>query len=259
MPKNDKETAPFWSWTAASADTEDRAVLVISGTIDSGESWYDDAVWPARFRSELDAHEGEAIQVEINSPGGDVFAGFEIYNMLLAHTGSVRVRVVGMAASAASLIAMAADPGELVMCEASMMMIHNPWTSAWGNSEALREQADVLDMIRDVMCSCYMRRFAGGQEELERLLDEETWLTPARAMDLGLCDAIEHAQEDSEDGGALAMAGRYAAMSRERMEDIRKRFGVANQEKPKDKPMSAEDAAALLEAVDAMIASAFTL
>ena len=259
MPKNDKETAPFWSWTAASADTEDRAVLVLSGAIDSGESWYDDAVWPERFRSELDAHAGEDIQVEINSPGGDVFAGFEIYNMLLAHTGSVRVRVVGMAASAASLIAMAADPGELVMCEASMLMIHNPWTSAWGNSEALREQADVLDMIRDVMCSCYMRRFAGNQEELERLLDEETWMTPARAVELGLCDAIEHAQEDGEDGGALAMAGRYAAMSRERMEDIRKRFGVADQEKPEDKPMSAEDAAALLEAVDAMIASAFTL
>lgn len=259
MPRNDKETAPFWSWTAASADTEDRAVLVLSGAIDSGESWYDDAVWPERFRSELDAHAGEDIQVEINSPGGDVFAGFEIYNMLLAHTGSVRVRVVGMAASAASLIAMAADPGELVMCEASMLMIHNPWTSAWGNSEALREQADVLDMIRDVMCSCYMRRFAGNQEELERLLDEETWMTPARAVELGLCDAIEHAREDAEDGGALAMAGRYAAMSRERMEDIRKRFGVADQEKPEDKPMSAEDAAALLEAVDAMIASAFTL
>lgn len=259
MPKNDKETAPFWSWTAASADTEDRAVLVLSGPIDSGESWYDDGVWPARFRQELDAHAGEAIQVEINSPGGDVFAGFEIYNMLLAHTGSVRVRVVGMAASAASLIAMAADPGELVMCEASMLMIHNPWTSAWGNSEALREQADVLDMIRDVMCSCYMRRFADNQEELERLLDEETWMTPARAVELGLCDAIEHAREDAEDGGALAMAGRYAAMSRERMEDIRKRFGVADQEKPEDKPMSAEDAAALLEAVDAMIASAFTL
>lgn len=257
MPKNDRETAPFWSWTAASADTENRAVLVLSGTIDSGESWYDDAVWPARFRSELDGHAGEAIQVEINSPGGDVFAGFEIYNMLLAHTGSVRVRVVGMAASAASLIAMAADPGELVMCEASMLMIHNPWTSAWGNSETLREQADVLDMIRDVMCSCYMRRFSGTQEELERLLDEETWLTPARAMELGLCDAIEHAQEDGEDGGALAMAGRYAAMSRAQMEDIRRRFHVANREKPEDKPMAAEDAAALLCEADAMIAAAF--
>lgn len=259
MPKDDKQIAPFWSWTAASADTENRAVLVLSGTIDSGESWYDDAVWPARFREELDAHAGEAIHVEINSPGGDVFAGFEIYNMLLAHTGSVRVRVVGMAASAASLIAMAADPGELVMCEASMLMIHNPWTSAWGNSEALREQADVLDMIRDVMCSCYMRRFADTQEELERLLDEETWLTPARAMELGLCDAIEHATDEGEGGNALAMAGRYAAMSRERMEDIRRRFGVTGREKPKDKPMAAKDAAALLAEADAMIAAAFHL
>lgn len=259
MPKDKGQTAPFWSWTAASADTENRAVLVLSGPIDSGESWYDDGVWPARFRQELDAHAGEAIQVEINSPGGDVFAGFEIYNMLLAHTGSVRVRVVGMAASAASLIAMAADPGELVMCEASMLMIHNPWTWAAGNSEALREQADVLDMIRDVMVSCYMRRFSGGEDALERLLDEETWLTPARACELGLCDAIERAQGDGEDGGALAMAGRYAAMSRERMDEILTRFGLARRTKPDDKPMAAQDAAALLEEVDAMIASAFTL
>lgn len=259
MHKKNKETAPFWSWTAASADTENRAVLVLSGTIDSGESWYDDTVWPSRFRSELDGHAGEAIQVEINSPGGDVFAGFEIYNMLLAHTGSVRVRVVGMAASAASLIAMAADPGELVMCEASMLMIHNPWTLAAGNSDALREQADVLDMIRDVMVSCYMRRFTGTREELERLLGEETWMTPERACELGLCDAIERAQEEDQDGGALAMAGRYAAMSRAQMEDIRKRFGVPARETIKDKPMAAKDAAALLKEADAMIAAAFTL
>lgn len=259
MPKDKGQTAPFWSWTAASADTENRAVLVLSGPIDSGESWYDDGVWPARFRQELDAHAGEDIQVEINSPGGDVFAGFEIYNMLLAHTGSVRVRVVGMAASAASLIAMAADPGELVMCEASMLMIHNPWTCAAGNSEALREQADVLDMIRDVMVSCYMRRFSGGEDALERLLDEETWMTPARACELGLCDAVERATGDGEDGGALAMAGRYAAMSRERMDEIRTRFGLARRAKSENTPMAAQDAAALLEEVDAMIASAFTL
>jgi len=245
----------FWNWIARSEDTENRAVLVLSGTIDSGESWYDDAVWPARFREELSAHAGEDVMVEINSPGGDVFAGFEIYNMLLAHKGSVRVRVVGMAASAASIVAMAADAGELCMCEASAMMIHNPWTMAMGDSGALREQADVLDMIRDVMVSVYMHRFSGTQDELTRLLDEESWLSPARAMELHLCDEIESAGEPGADSlTAAAMAGRYAAMSRETMEEIRTRFGAGK--KPAPAPEPAFDAAALLADADALIGAA---
>lgn len=207
----------FWDWMDASEDTDGRAVLVLSGAIDTGESWYEDAVYPARFRQELAAHAGEAIQVEINSPGGDVFAGFEIYNMLLAHAGSVRVRIVGLCASAASIIAMAADAGELIMCEMSMMMIHNPWTYAAGNSGELREQADVLDLIRDVMVEAYMHRFSGTQEELIGLLDADTYLPPARAVELGLCDAIEGREDDAPDAqdAAAAMLGRYAAMSGE--------------------------------------------
>ena len=267
MPKNDKETAPFWSWTAASADTEDRAVLVLSGAIDSGESWYDDAVWPERFRSELDAHAGEDIQVEINSPGGDVFAGFEIYNMLLAHAGSVRVRVVGLCASAASIIAMAADAGELIMCETSMMMIHNPWTYAAGNSGDLREQADVLDLIRDVMAEAYMHRFGGTQEELAGLLDAGTYLPPARAMELGLCDAIEGPEEDAQDAqaAAAAMLGRYAAMSGETAARLRaalapgkraraktaREHAAKPQQAPRSNPLLAKQ---LLDEADAIIA-----
>lgn len=247
----------FWNWIAGSEDTENRAVLVLSGSIDSGESWYEDSVWPARFREELSSHAGEDIQVEINSPGGDVFAGFEIYNMLFAHSGSVRVRVVGMAASAASIVAMAADEGQLCMCEASMMMIHNPWTLAAGNSMELREQADVLDMIRDVMVSCYMRRFGGEQSELIDMLDRETWLTPARAMELHLCDEIEGAQEAAEEMlSASAMAGRYAAMSRTQMEEIRERFGVKKEAVGQPEPMAADEAAALLDEVDALIRAA---
>lgn len=253
----------FFNWIAASEDTGNRAVLVLSGAIDSGESWYEDGVWPARFREELDAHAGESIQVEINSPGGDVFAGFEIYNMLKAHNGSVRVRVTGMAASAASIVAMAASRGELAMCEASMMMIHNPWTWTAGNSDELREQADVLDMIRDVMVDVYMNRFAGEQADLEAMLSRETWLTPQRAMEHGLCDEIETAEDGSGDDtlSASAMAGRYAAMSRAQMDEIRERFGVKKREEqspsPAMEPMAAEEAAKLLHEADAMIAAAF--
>ena len=243
----------FWNWIARSADTENRAVLVLSGAIDSGESWYGDGVWPARFREELNAHAGEDIQVEINSPGGDVFAGFEIYNMLISHNASVRVRVVGMAASAASIVAMAADKGQLIMTEASLMMIHNPWTLAMGDSEELREQADVLDMIRDVMCSVYMHRFSGEESELTRLLDEESWLSPARAMELGLCDEIEIPDDRDTAPAAAAMAGRYAAMIRAQMTEIRERFGAKKppEKAPAGKP--APDAKALLAEADALI------
>ena len=248
----------FWNWIAASEDTENRAVLVLSGAIDSGTSWYEDAVTPQAFREELESHAGESIQVEINSPGGDVFAGFEIYNMLRGHNGSVRVRVTGMAASAASIVAMAADAGALCMCEASMMMIHNPWTCAAGNSGELREQADVLDMIRDVMVSCYMHRFGGAQTELEDMLDRETWLTPERAMALHLCDEIERPEEGEAEPQltAAAMAGRYAAMSLAQMEEIRERFGAKKEAAPQPKPMAADKAAKLLEEADALIAAA---
>ena len=214
----------FWEWIEASADTEERAVLVIDNVIDSGTSWYEDAVTPAAFREQLEAHRGQNIMVEINSPGGDVFAGFEIYNMLQAHQGAVRVRVVGMAASAASIIAMAASTGELIMSHASMMMIHNPWACVLGDAEGLREQADVLDMIRDVLVDIYMRRFAGSEDELRAMLDEETWLTPARAAQLGLCDEVEFPEEGSNPQSA--MIGRYAALSRESMAKICERLGV---------------------------------
>lgn len=249
----------FWNWTEASADTGNRAVLVIDNVIDTDVSWYDDAVTPAAFRDELAAHAGQEIMVEINSPGGDVFAGFEIYNMLIAHEGAVTVRVVGMAASAASVIAMAAGKGRLIMSHASMLMIHNPWTCVHGDADGLREQADVLDMIRDVLVDIYMRRFNGTADTLRTMLAEETWLTPARAMELGLCDEIE-TPEGQADGYAAAMLGRYAAMSRETMADIRGRLCTAPPPAPEPAmPMAAQDAAKLLDEADAMIAAAFNI
>ena len=254
----------FWQWMAASEDTEQRAVLVLSGPIDTGESWYEDGVYPAQFRRELAAHAGEALTVEINSPGGDVFAGFEIYNMLLAHTGSVRVRIVGLCASAASIIAMAADAGELIMCETSMMMIHNPWTYAAGNSGELREQADVLDLIRDVMVEAYMHRFGGTQEELIGMLDADTYLTPERAVELGLCDAIEGREDDAPGAqdAAAAMLGRYAAMSGETAARLRAalapgRRARAKQEREQQAQKAQRDpllAKKLLDEADAIIA-----
>lgn len=249
----------FWNWMNAGEETGGTAVLVLSGVIDTGVSWYEDTVTPALFRQELSAHDGEDIMVEINSPGGDVFAGFEIYNMLRAHKGKVTCRVVGNAASAASIVAMAADPGALIMCEVSMMMIHNPWTCVGGDAEALREQADVLDMIREVMVSAYMHRFNGTEEALITLLDEESWLTPQRALSLGLCDEIEGAAHEEESAAAAAMLGRYAALSREAMGAIRARMIPEGAAKPQPEQRDAALAQQLLHEADALIAAAFTM
>lgn len=212
----------FWDWASAEQDVPAR--LILSGAIDSGESWYEDTVTPAAFEEELAEHEGEPILVEINSPGGDVFAGWEIYNKLVGRKGATGVLITGIAASAASMVAMAADKGMLTICEVGMMMVHNPWTCAAGNAEQLREQADVLDTIREVMLSCYMHRFAGTQEELGALLDAESYLTPARALELGLADSIRYPQEqETASEAAATMAGRYAAMD---MGALRERLGL---------------------------------
>lgn len=203
--------AKFWNWVRAEAGR--RARLVLSGVIDSGMSWYEDAVTPAQFAQELAEHEGEDIVVEINSEGGDVFAGWEIYNALRARSGGTRVLVTGWAASIASIVAMAADPGELRMCRLSMMMIHNPWSAVCGDAADHRDCAEVLELIGDLMIQAYMDRFAGTQEELRELMSAETCFAPQRAVELGLADAIEGAPgEEEERTVAAAMLGRYAAL-----------------------------------------------
>lgn len=194
--------ARFWSWHASGGD--EPAHLRLDGVIDSGSSWFDDVVTPRAFRAELDAHEGETIVVDINSPGGDVFAGFDILDMLQSRKGVTRVRIPALCASAASIVAMGADPGELIMTRTGMMMIHNPLASGCGNAGALREQAAVLDEITDIMVGVYMGRFKGEESALRALLDAETYMSADDALRHGLIDRIE-------EGDARNSAQRYAA------------------------------------------------
>lgn len=209
----------FYSWI----DDGDVPVLAIDGPIDTGEDWYTDAVTPKAFREALERYAGRNILVSINSPGGDVFAGFEIYNMLASRRGGVTVRVVGLAASAASYIAMAADPGQLQMCQASMMMIHNPWTVAMGDADKLRGQAQVLDEISAIMADIYMQRATCTEDELRAMLAAERYLSPTEAMACGLCDAIVNPFEENgeEERAAAALCERYAAMSLDAVRGIR--------------------------------------
>lgn len=175
----------FWKFVKNEAgDTE----LVIDGVIAS-QSWWGDEVTPKAFRKELAKHDGNII-VRINSPGGDVFAGVSIYNALVDHDGKVVVKVEALAASAASFIAMAGE--EIIMLPGSMMMIHNPWTFAMGNSEELAKVVEMLEKTGESIASIYVARTGQSEQSINDMLKAETWMTAQEAVDLGFAtEALE--------------------------------------------------------------------
>ena len=138
----------FWNWVR-NEDTS--RTLVLNGQI-SDETWFGDEVTPGLFREELNAGEGD-VTVWINSPGGDVFAAAQIYNMLMEYPGNVDVRIDGIAASAASVIAMAGN--KVSMSPVAMMMIHNPMTVAMGDKKVMQQAIDMLDEIKESIINAY--------------------------------------------------------------------------------------------------------
>jgi ATP-dependent protease ClpP protease subunit len=139
------------------------------------------------FRAKLRDATGD-IKLRINSPGGDVFDGIAIYNDLLAYDGKVTVEVVGLAASIASIIAMAGD--EIVIADNAMFMIHNAWTIAVGNRHDFGETAAVLAKIDDALARTYAARTSTGIRAVKQMMDDETWLTAKEAKDAGFATAI---------------------------------------------------------------------
>lgn len=143
------------------------------------------------FRAALDAVTASALDVEINSPGGDVFAGLGIYNMLrsFAATGkSVTTRVGGVAASIASVIFLAGD--KRVMPSNTFAMVHNPWSFTMGNAEELRQTADTLDKIGTAMQATYVERTGQSEEAIKALLSQDTWISAAEALEKGFATEV---------------------------------------------------------------------
>lgn len=168
--------------------------LDIYGEISSSSGgWFSDGteITPTGFKEDLAAlGDISTLNVYVNSPGGDVFAGQAIYSMLKRNKATVNVYVDGLAASIASVIAMAGD--SIHMPSNSMMMIHNPWSFAQGNSKDFRKMADDLDKIGLSIQETYLAKAPDMKsEKLVELLDNETWLTAKECFDLGLCDVIE--------------------------------------------------------------------
>ena len=168
----------------------DVAEMYIDGEIVTDEL-YDSDTSAAGFRDALKSlGDVKNINLHINSPGGSVFEGIAIYNMLKQNPAKVNVYVDGLAASIASVIAMSGDA--IFMPKNAMMMIHNPWTMAVGNADELRKQADDLDQITKASVVTYLNKADGKLDEstLKELMDNETWLTAQEAVDYGLADEV---------------------------------------------------------------------
>jgi ATP-dependent Clp protease protease subunit len=181
----------FWKWVRNKApdgsdpDLAERT-LFLNGTIAS-ESWFDDDVTPALFKSDLDSEKGP-ITVWINSPGGDVWAAAQIYNMLLSYGEKVTVKIDGLAASAASVIAMAGD--EVLVSPVSMLMIHNPATAAMGDKSDLEQAISMLDSVKDSILNAYVKKTGLSKNKLSKLMDDETWMDANKAVELHFADRV---------------------------------------------------------------------
>ena len=161
-------------------------ILFLNGTI-AEESWFDDDVTPQIFKDELNKGNGN-ITVWINSPGGDCVAAAQIYNMLIDYKGDVTVKIDGIAASAASVIAMAGT--KVLMSPVSMLMIHNPMTVAFGNKGEMEKAISMLDEVKESIINAYEIKTGMSRAKLSHLMDSETWMDANKAVELGFADDI---------------------------------------------------------------------
>ena len=176
----------FWKWKNQTEKSPTERVLTLNGTI-AEESWFDDDITPQLFKDELNSGTGD-ITVCINSPGGDCVAAAQIYNMLMDYKGNVTVKIDGIAASAASVIAMAGT--EVLMSPVSTMMIHNPATVAMGDHNEMQKAIEMLNEVKESIINAYEIKTGLSRAKLSHLMDSETWMNANKAVELGFADGI---------------------------------------------------------------------
>ena len=179
----------FWGWIEN--DNNER-ILRIDGVI-AEEPWIDDEITPKQFKSELMSGSGD-ITLWINSPGGDVFAASQIYNMLMDYKGNVTVKIDGLAASAASVIAMAGT--RVLMSPVSQIMVHNPMTVAIGNAEEMSKAIKMLSEIKESIINAYEIKTNLSRDEISKMMDSECWMNAKKAVELGFADEIMYTEKD---------------------------------------------------------------
>lgn len=202
----------FWNWksrTVTNSETQEQTqerTLFLNGII-AEESWFDDDVTPQLFKDELMSGSGN-ITVWINSPGGDCVAAAQIYNMLMDYKGDVTVKIDGIAASAASVIAMAGT--KVLVSPVSMLMIHNPMTAAFGNSDEMQRAIEMLGSVKDSIINAYEIKTGHSRAKLSHLMDAETWMDANKAVELGFADEIMQRSTETENTAAPTVSMLYS-------------------------------------------------
>lgn len=219
--------------------------LFLNGTI-AEESWFDDDVTPQLFRDELNAGSGD-ITVWINSPGGDCVAAAQIYNMLMNYKGNVTIKIDGIAASAASVIAMAGT--KVVMSPVSMMMIHNPATVAFGDSADMQKAIAMLNEVKESIINAYEIKTGLSRAKLSHLMDAETWMDANSAIEMGFADEImQRNVSDSIEVPKVSMVFSRAAITNSLMDKLSAKCRI----QPKSEPTNKVSADSLMERLNLM-------
>ena len=206
-----KNSKKFWNWLDVKneADTPEERVLEINGEIAS-ESWFDDDVTPKLFKDELLSGNGP-ITIWLNSPGGDCIAASQIYSMLMDYAGEVTIKIDGIAASAASVIAMAGT--KVLMAPTALMMIHNPMTMAWGDKSEMTKAIEMLDEVKESIVNAYEIKTGMSRAKISHLMDSETWMNANKAIELGFADDIlTDKKKCAADETAFSFAARSSEM-----------------------------------------------
>ena len=241
----------FWNWksqTVTNQETKEQTVertLFLNGTI-AEESWFDDDVTPQLFKDELNAGNGD-ITVWINSPGGDCVAAAQIYNMLMNYKGNVTIKIDGIAASAASVIAMAGT--KVIMSPVSMMMIHNPATAAFGDSADMQKAIAMLDEVKESIINAYEIKTGLSRAKLSHLMDAETWMDANSAIEMGFADEImQRNVSDNIEVPKVSMVFSRAAITNSLMDKLSAKCRI----QPKSEPTNKVSADSLMERLNLM-------
>ncbi len=226
-----KAQKKFWRWKNQ-ADGEEAAerVLELYGTI-AEESWFDDDITPAQFRDELFSGTGDVV-IWLNSPGGDCVAASQIYAMLMDYPGNVTVKIDGIAASAASVIAMAGT--SVLMAPTAMMMIHNPATIAMGDHEDMRKAIEMLDEVKESIINAYEIRTGLSRAKISHMMDATTWMNANKAIELGFADDILTDEKLNADMPAFAFSD--SAVERTLINKLTAKAMPLPQDNPKESP-----------------------
>ncbi|MGI6546764.1 MAG: head maturation protease, ClpP-related [Fastidiosipilaceae bacterium] len=215
----------FWRWKNQASEQEER-VLELYGTI-AEESWFDDDVTPQMFRNELFSKKGP-ITLWINSPGGDCIAASQIYTMLMDYPDEVTVKINGIAASAASVIAMAGT--KVLMAPTALIMIHNPATITMGDHEDMKRAIEMLDEVKESIINAYEIKTGVSRIKLSHLMDAETWMNANKAIELGFADDVLKDEKQSEPTFSAYAFSRKAVAT-----------NLLNKMAEKNKPIQAEE------------------